>query len=193
MAIISTLYLISDINGTLYRVESDMETERLVAIDGLTESDLTANVFQEYGFTELPHSTTLLLELTAPTLYKWKSQGIMPVVTAMITGIPHAQTVTARVDMSHPSITGIEGVSIVETGSPLYAVRFGDDEAYYAYDGESWSLLSDELSGMTAAVFSAISFTAWSEKLLDVDYITVRFTLFDESDRVQEIKIDFAN
>ncbi len=195
MAIIanSLLYLISDANGTLYYVENNEGTERLVAIDGITDSDITANVFQEYGFRVLPHNTTLLLELEVPTLYKWQSRGISRAADIEITGVPNAQTVTVRVDISHPSITGIEGVSIVETGSPLYAVRFGDNDSYYAYEGENWSLLSSDESGMTSAAFSEISYTAWSQKLLDVDYITVRFTLFNETDSVQEIRIDFAN
>lgn len=94
----TTLYLVRK-DGTLCTVTDG-------ALTPVEADALTAAVFLEYGFAALSDF--------APegeySLLSW-STGQAPTLTATLTGSPPPQELTCTVDMSHPSISGIQQLS----------------------------------------------------------------------------------
>lgn len=183
-------YIIQDIStGVFYNVENSQLNE----LDGVSE--ITAEIIQTYGNTEIP-SGELLLELQKPKLYAWQSdeESTLPTITATLNAIPLPQTIiTNEIDLSNATITGIENVITEYTGTPVFAVSFDSGVTWEMHNGTDWVVLSGENTGMQAGTFEAITSEQWQERIEGLDSILVRFSLLSSEDSVISVTINFTN
>ena len=179
-------YLITDATGALYTVEEG-------SLLKLSETELTAEVFETYGVQDIPDGA-LLLTLVDPTILYWHdSQNRFPPFTASYTGVPKPQVIySENIDMSDSSIIGIEKVTVDCDDSALFAVSFDAGESWWTYTGSSWARLSEEASGMSKAALEAISTNAWAEKAI-TGQLMYRFVISGENGFVRSIATDYLN
>lgn len=164
------------------------------AITALTETELTASIFQTYGVDDLPDGA-LLVGLTDPEVLYWHdSTDELPELTLSVTGSPPVPQVVISdsFDMSDPSILGIESVTIDSSSDVLFALSFDDGATWKAYDGIQWVTLEQQNSGMTAATFQNIPLEAWAEVVTSKQY-RVRFVLMDATSYMTSLVIHYLN
>lgn len=179
-------YLIRS-NSTLYTITDG-------ALTALTESEVTASLFQTYGLDELPDGS-LLLSLTDPEVLYWHdSTDELPALTIRVTGSPPVpQTViTGPQDMSDPTILGIESASVDASDDVLFALSFDDGGTWKAYSGTGWVTLGTENAGMTKATMENIGLEAWAEVVTSASY-RVRFTMVSVNSYVAGVVINYIN
>lgn len=100
----TTLYLVRK-NGMIHTI-----TDGVLTATDITE--LTAAAFLEHGFAAL----SAFVPEGEYSVLCW-STGTAPTVTAKVTGSPPPQDLTCTVDMSHPSISGIQQLSAECSGT----------------------------------------------------------------------------
>ena len=177
-------YLIRN-NDIVYTIQNDS----LVEVVG----DLNAQLFIDNGVDEIP-SGTLLMTLSNPEVLCWTDSDKVPTLTATVKGIPEPQViVTKEIDLMHSSIKGINGVTVDCKGDVLFAVSFDKKATWMMHNGTEWVAVSDELSGMTKAVFEAITTEQWQPKYEASSDIYIRCILFDETQSITTVNIDFIN
>ena len=177
-------YLIRN-NDTIYTVQNDS----LVEVVG----DLNAQLFLDNGVDEIP-SGTLLMTLSNPELLCWTNAEKLPTLTVTVKGIPEPQIVMSKeIDLMHSSIKGINGVTVDCKGDVLFAVSFDKKATWMMHNGTEWVAVSDELSGMTKAVFEAITTDQWQPKYEASSEMYIRCILFDETQSITTVNIDFIN
>lgn len=76
---------------------------------------LTAAMFINYGFDELP-SSEILGSIVNPQVYLWKTGGSDQVLKATLKAYPYPQTLESVIDLSHPSIIGIKMITAEYSG-----------------------------------------------------------------------------
>lgn len=173
----STIYTVTD--GTL---------------TALTETELTASLFQTYGVDDLPDGS-LLVGLTDPEVLYWHdSTDELPTLAAAVTGTPPVPQVVVSdaCDMSDPSILGIESVTVVASADVLFALSFDDGATWKASDGTQWITLEQENSGMNAETFQNISLEMWAEVVTSTSY-KLRFVLMDTTSYMTSVVIHYIN
>lgn len=179
-------YLITDATKALYTVSNG-------ALSKLTDTDLTAEIFETNGVQEIPDGA-LLLSLKDPTILYWHdSNNRFPPFQASYTGIPKPQVIySENIDMSDASILGIEKVTADCDDATLLAVSFDAGKTWWTYTGTEWAQLSEEKSGMSKAALEAISTDAWSEKAI-TGQLMYRFVISGEAGFVKAITTDYLN
>lgn len=178
----------------LIRSGSTLYTVTDGALSALTETELSASLFQTYGVDDLPDSS-LLVGLTDPEVLYWHdSTDDLPVLTAAVTGVPPTPqvVVTDVQDMSDPSILGIESATVTASEDVLFALSFDDGAMWQAYNGSQWVTVDTENAGMTAETFQNISLEAWAEVVTDTTY-RLRFVLMDTTSYVTSVVINYIN
>ena len=178
----------------LIRSGSILYTITYGALTTLTETEITANLFQTYGVDDLPDGA-LLVELTDPEMLYWQdSEDELPVLELTVSGTPPVPqvVVTDAQDMSDGTILGIESVSIEASADVLWALSFDDGASWKAYNGSQWVTLEQENSGMTAETFQNIPLEAWAE-IVTSDAYRVRFVLMDTTSYVTSLVIHYLN
>lgn len=178
----------------LIRSDSILYTIVDGALTTLTETEITASLFQTYGTDDLPDGT-LLVNLTDPELLCWQDlEDEIPKLTLTITGIPPVpQTViTSTQDMSDASILGIEGVQATCSDDILFAISFDDEATWKAYDGTSWATLDLPNTGMTKATMENIGLEAWAE-IVTSDYYKFRFILPTTDSYLTSLVVNYIN
>lgn len=177
-------YLIRN-NDIIYTVQNDS----LVEVVG----DLNAKLFIDNGVDEIP-SGTLLMTLSNPEVLCWTDAETLPTLTATVKGIPEPQIVMSKeIDLMDGSIKGINGVTVDCKGDVLFAVSFDKKATWMMHNGTEWVAVSDELSGMTKAVFEAITTDQWQPKYEASSDMYIRCILFDETQSITTVNIDFIN
>lgn len=133
------------------------------ALTALTETEITASLFQTYGVDEAPDGS-LLVGLTDPeVLYWFDSTEDEPVITVAMTATPYPQNLyTPDYDMTHPSILGIETVVVDASEDVLFAFSFDGGVTWKAHNGTAWATLTEDNSGMVASTIAAISVEDWA-------------------------------
>lgn len=151
-------YLVSNAAGDLYTIEEE-------ALVKLSETELTAELFETYGVQDVP-AGELLITLQDPTILYWHdSQNYFPPFRATYTGVPVPQVIySENIDMSDMTILGIEKVTCDCDEHVLFAVSFDNGESWWGCVNSSWYRLTEEKSGMSKAALEAISVDAWAEK-----------------------------
>lgn len=178
----------------LIRSGSTIYTVTDGAITALTETELTASIFQTYGVDDLPDGG-LLVGLTDPEVLYWHdSTDELPELTLSVTGSPPVPQVVISdsFDMSDPSILGIESVTIDSSSDVLFALSFDAGATWKAYDGTQWVALEQENSGMTAETFQNIPLEAWVGVVTSQQY-RVRFVLMDTTSYMTRLVIHYIN
>jgi len=179
-------YLIGDSSGKLYTIADSSLVE-------LTETIPTKALFLSDGFEEVPDGS-LLLSLENPRVYFWHdSDDDLPSIHIAALQTPKPQPViTEKVHLSHPTIVGVENVVIDADDNTLFAVSFDDGLTWWNYVNDTWSLLSEELSGQTKATMEAISTNAWAQKVTAGGTLRFRFVISGNG-YVKSITIHYLN
>ena len=177
-------YLIRN-NDIIYTVQNNS----LVEVVG----DLNAQLFIDNGVDEIP-SGTLLMTLSNPEVLCWTDAETLPTLTATVKGIPHPQIVMSKeIDLMHGSIKGINGVTVDCKGDVLFAVSFDKKATWMMHNGTEFVEVSDKLAGMTKTEFEAITAEQWQPKYEASSDMYIRCTLFDETQSITTLNIDFIN
>ena len=177
-------YLVRN-NDTIYTIQNDA----LVEVSG----DLNAQLFLENGVDEIP-SGTLLMTLSNPEVLAWNDSDTVPTLTATVKGIPQPQVIISEeINLMDGSIKGINGVTIECKGEPIFAVSFDNKATWIIHNGTDWVAVADEITGMTKAVFEAITMEQWQPKYEASSGMYVRCTLLDETQSLTTVNIDFVN
>ena len=179
-----TKYLVRN-NDTIYTV-----------IDGsLVEAsgEINSNLFIDKGVDAIPDGT-LLMTLSNPEVLCWTDAETLPTLTATVKGIPQPQVIVSEeINLMDGSIKGIESVTIDCKGEPIFAVSFDKKATWIMHNGTEWVAVSDELTGMTKAVFEAITTEQWQIKYEASSNMYIRCTLLDETQSLTSITLNFIN
>ena len=179
-----TKYLVRN-NDTIYTVTDGS----LVEVSG----EINSNLFIDKGVDVIPDGT-LLMTLSNPEVLCWTNAEKLPTLTATVKGIPQPQIVMSKeIDLMHGSIKGINGVTVDCKGDVLFAVSFDKKATWMMHNGTEWVAVSDELSGMTKAVFEAITTEQWQPKYEASSEMYIRCTILDETQSITTLNIDFIN
>lgn len=101
----------------------------LSLIEDLKEEDLnTKEVFNIYGFDELP-SSDVLVNLNKPIIYRWTDKDVT-VMEANAKAIPKPQTIKCVADLDHDTILGISSITAVYSGNVNISYSY-DDVTYF--------------------------------------------------------------
>ena len=177
-------YLIRN-NDIIYTVQNDS----LVEVVG----DLNAQLFIDNGVDEIP-SGALLMTLSNPEVLCWTDAEKLPTLTATVKGIPQPQVIVSEeINLMDGSIKGIESVTIDCKGEPVFAVSFDKKASWIMHNGTDWVNVADELTGMTKAVFEAITTEQWQIKYEASSDMYIRCTLLDETQSLTSITLNFIN
>lgn len=177
-------YLVRN-NDIIYTVSDGALTE--------VTGTLNAQLFQTYGVEEIP-SGTLLITLSNPEVLCWIDGLTVPLLKATVQGIPQPQVIVSEeINLMDGSIKGIEGVTIDCKGEPIFAVSFDKKATWIMHNGTDWVDVADELTGMTKAVFEAITTEQWQIKYEASSNMYIRCTLLDETQSLTSITLNFIN
>ena len=177
-------YLIQD-STTTYTVENGK-------LKDLKTLELTSSLFQEQGITSPPESD-ILISLSNPDVCAWSPES-SPKIQAHVTATPTAQSViTEEIDLTDPSITGIEKITTEYEGNPHIACSFDSGTTWKSYSNNEWVVLSEGDTGMTMTTFLEITSDEWNTVTSGLDGFMIRFSLSDVNDILTNIKIDFTN
>lgn len=178
-------YLIQSDN-TLYTIENN-------ELKVLEVTELTSDTFKTYGSETAP-TFDILNAFTNPKIYCWTDDTQPHVLTASVKATPPKQTIiTDDIDISNPSITGIEKVTAEYTGDPHVACSFDSGTTWKLYNGVAWVILSEAETGMTMETLLAITTESWTEVIEGLNSFKMRFTLATTDDTVTNIVINFTN
>lgn len=174
-------------NNTLYTIENS-------ELKVLEETEISAEVFQMYGSNE-PPTLDILSTFDTPKVYCWSNDvSSTEQLQATVKALPLPQTViTNDIDLSDPSITGIEKVTSEYTGDPHVACSFDGGTTWKLYNGSAWVVLSEAETGMTMETLLAITTENWTTVIEGLDSFKMRFTLATTDDTVTNIVINFTN
>ena len=174
-------------NSTLYTVADG-------ALVPLSDTEVSASLFRDYGVDEPPDGS-LLAGLTDPEVLYWHdSTDDLPTLSLTVTGVPPVPqvVVTDAQDMSDSTILGIESVTVTASEDVLWAISFDDGATWKAHNGSQWVTLEQENSGMTAETFQNLSLEAWAEVVTSTAY-RLRFVLTSPDSYVSEVVINYIN
>ena len=180
----TTKYLVRD-SGKIYTVVDGALSE----ITGTLNADLFINS----GADAIPDGA-LLMTLSNPEVLCWTDSDKVPALTATVKGIPEPQVVvTKEIDLMHSSIKGINGVTVDCKGDVLFAVSFDKKATWVMHNGTEWVAVSDKLAGMTKTEFEAITTEQWQPKYEASSDMYIRCILFDKTQSITTVNIDFIN
>ena len=155
--------------------------------------DLNAQLFIDNGVDAIPDGT-LLMTLSNPEVLCWTDAETLPTLTATVKGIPEPQTVMSKeIDLMHSSIKGINGVTVDCKGDVLFAVSFDKKATWMMHNGTEFVEVSDKLAGMTKTEFEAITAEQWQPKYEASSDMYIRCILFDETQSITTVNVDFIN
>lgn len=178
----------------LVRANELLYTTKNNILEQVSGTMLNAECFQTNG-SESPPTWELIESLVDPDILCWyDSDEFKPTTKATMTATPFSQSIISnKVDLTHESITGIENATADCDGELIFAVSFDDKQTWKAWNGEVWSNLSGEFSGMSKETFESITFDQWGLLYAGATSMYLRVTLVDASQIIRKITIDFAN
>lgn len=177
-------YLISS-DGTYYTIQDGNLVE-------LQISELSKQVFDDYGLDEVPQFEQIS-SLTNPSIYTWNAE-YEPITTATMKATPIQQSIiTNSIDLTHPSITGIEEAYAECEGDLIVAFSFDNKQTWKAWNGTEWALLTEDFTGMDKETLESITFEQWQEVYTGADTMHIRISLIDNTQAVEYVLVDFAN
>ena len=179
-----TKYLVRN-NDTIYTITDGALSE----ITGILNADLFINS----GVDTIPDGA-LLMTLSNPEVLCWTDAEKLPTLTATVKGITEPQAIVSEeINLMDGSIKGIESVTIDCKGEPVFAVSFDKKATWIMHNGTDWVNVADELSGMTKAVFEAITTEQWQTQYEASSNMYIRCTLLDETQSLTSITLNFIN
>lgn len=177
-------YLVRN-NDTIYTVVDGALSE----ITGTLNADLFINS----GVDTIPDGT-LLIALSNPEVLCWTDSDTLPTLVATVQGIPQPQVIVSEeINLMDGSIKGIESVAIDCKGEPVFAVSFDKKASWIMHNGTDWVAVSNEVTGMTKAVFEAITTEQWQAQYGPASDMYIRCTLLNETQSITSITLNFIN
>ena len=177
-------YLVRD-NDTIYTISDGA----LIEVTGTINSEL----FMTSGVDTIPDGA-LLTTLSAPEVLCWTDSDTLPTLTATVTGVPQPQVIVSEeINLMDGSIKGISGVTVDCKGDVLFAVSFDKKATWLMHNGTEWVEVSDEVTGMTKTVFEAVTTEQWQIQYETASDMYIRCTLFDETQSLTSITLNFIN
>lgn len=162
------------------------------ALNEITVTDLTAQVFTDSGMDDVP-SGDLIKTLASPDVLVWCDDDTAEInATATVTATPFPQTVERTITVVHESITGIENATATVEGLPVFSCSFDGGTAYEAHNGTDWVTV-DSSGGMSKEQLESISTDQWNAKISGLTEFIFRVILQSADDTVTQIKINFTN
>ena len=181
-------------SGYLIRSGSTIYTVVDGALSALTETEVTASLFQTYGVDEIPDGV-LLATLTDPEVLFWQeSEEDLPTLTLTVTGAPPIpQIITSDpIDLTHESIAGIDHAAVDASEDVRFAISFDDGASWKAFDGFAWFTVSDTAPGMLASTMNTITAEQWAE-VVQLTAYRLRFWLPNVTAFVKSVVIHYIN
>lgn len=148
--------------------------------DGLVEvpiENLTAAMFLEYGFEEIPPAE-VLTPIDNMQMYLWKAEGMEELLKANVKAYPYPQVLDAVAEMSHISILGIKMMTAEYSGDVTVSVSVDNGQTY-----TEDMALGEWLNTDVDELYDSLS----EEKRL-----LLRFTLHDNA-AISRFKITYIN
>lgn len=152
-------------SGYLIRSGSTLYTVTGGALAAISETVVSASVFQTYGMDDVPDGA-LLVGLTDPEVLFWQdSQDDLPDLSLTVTGTPPMpQVITSDpVDLAHESISEIDHVTANASEDVRFSVSFNGGATWLAYDGSGWFQTTETKPGMLASTMNAVTTAQWAE------------------------------
>lgn len=184
-------------NSTKYLIRSQDVYYTIVdnQLSQLDQTEINAELFQNYGIDSIP-SSDLLISLTNPEVLYWQeSTEELPNIVADVSAVPTAQNIICPIDISDASILGIQGVEVTDSeidGVYVYYAVSTDNETYKAYVNNTWTEVTTLNGGMHGSVLETITYEQWNELLSGYGQFYLRVTLVQDS-YVKEIKFTMLN
>ena len=178
----------------LVKSESTLYTVTDGALSAITETEVTASLFQTYGADNLPDGT-LLATLTDPEVLYWQdSAEELPVLTMTVNGAPPLpQMFTSEpMDLTHESIAGINYAEVDASEDVRFAITFDGGTTWKAFDGAAWFDTDDTTPGMLASTMNAITAEQWAEVVVLGSYM-LRFWLPNVTAYVASVVVHYTN
>jgi len=178
----------------LIRIGTTLYTVADGALSALTETDITASLFQTYGVDEIPDGS-LLVDLTDPEVLYWHdSTDELPDITITVKGTPPLpQMFTSEpMDLTHESIAGISHAAVDASEDVRFAISFDGGTTWKAFDSSAWFDTSDTAPGMLASTMNAITAEQWAEVVV-LDSYMVRFWLPNVTAYVASVVMHYIN
>lgn len=164
------------------------------ALSALTETEVTAEVFQTYGVDYVP-DWALLVGLTDPEILYWQdSADELPDITITVKGTPPLpQMVTSEpMDLTHESIAGISHAAVDASEDVRFAISFDGGTTWKAHDGSAWFDTSDTAPGMLPSTMNTITAEQWAE-VVQLTAYRLRFWLPNVTAYVKSVVIHYIN
>ncbi|MCR0611707.1 hypothetical protein MKD05_10955 [[Clostridium] innocuum] len=147
------------------------------ALQEVSIENLTAAMFLEYGFEEIPPAE-ILTPINNMQMYLWKAGGTEQLLKANVKAYPYPQVLEAAADMIHISILGIKMLTAEYSGDVTVSVSIDNGQTYSADVA-----LGDWLNTDVEELYNSLS----EEKRL-----LLRFTLHDNA-AISRFKITYIN
>lgn len=157
-------------------------------------SELTPDVFRDYGLDEIPDAN-LLIGMVDPQMYFWQdsTEYDLPQMEAHLTAWQAPQVLySPDYDMTHSTIKGIETIRADCSEDVLFAISFDEGATWKAHNGTSWGTVTEPTSGMTAVAMAAISVDDWA-LVANTGIYRVRCVLLNEESYLREFIVDYLN
>lgn len=168
-----------------------ISAETLVEVEGV---EINADLFRNHGVNEIPNGA-LLTTLVDPEILYWIDTNEYEIKKVQVTekATPFPQTlVSVDYDMTHPSILGIEKVTVDATNGALFAVSFDSGESWKIWTGQTWGELSEENTGMSAETITSITSEQWNE-VATTGKFRFRVILSTIEDKFKSLIVDYVN
>lgn len=178
----------------LIRSGSTLYTVADGALSALTETEVTASLFQTYGMDDLPDGA-LLVGLTDPEVLYWHdSTDEPPTLSLTMKGTPPLPQVftSEPMDLTHESIAGIDHAAVDASEDVRFAISFDDGASWQAFGGSAWFQVSDTAPGMLASTMNAITAEQWAE-IVQLTAYRLRFWLPNVTAYVASVVMHYIN
>lgn len=181
---------------TKYLIKSNEQFYNIVdgELNQLTIDTLTHQSFIDYGLDELPEWNSIS-NLINPEILRWQEilQDISK-LTATMAATPFNQNMTSnRIDLTDPTITGIEAMRLTCEGNPLVAVSFDEKATWHVWNDTEWLEVSDEFTGMTKDIVESITYDEWLLLYTGAESLYIRVSFTDTETKLSELFVDFTN
>jgi hypothetical protein len=165
------------------------------ALNELSISDLSANIFEQYGVDKIP-SVDLLAGLNSPSILYWQdSSNTVPLIVANVTATPVSQIIISEeIFIINPSIKGIAGAVCEYEGSPLVAISFDGKLSWKYFVGDTdWVTATEDFEGMAIDKLATITTEQWVSQIEQASSLFIKVMLMSLEDSVTKIVIQFIN
>lgn len=178
----------------LIKAENKIYTITDGALVEIEATEVNAELFKTYGANTIPDSA-LLITLVDPEILYWidSNEYEINLIQATEKALPQVQVVeSVDYDMTHPTILGIEKVTVDATSGVMFAVSFDSGVTWKIWTGTEWGVLSERTSGMSAEVINSITTEQWNSQATTGKF-RFRIVLSTKEDKFKSLIVDYIN